>query len=218
MADIREKIKKLLALASSSNEHEARSALLKARQLMMENKISESEIEDKGDLVHLDADVKWTTDSGEVWLVELCELIASNYCCVAAWRTEYGCRTHTLCVTGLEQDAEICKSNIEFAVGFVRGKIKILQRKYGSQDAKSLSQSYAKGFILGLEMELESQKEEHPEWGLVVVQPKEVQEYSESLSHRNVKSRKADFNPLAYANGQRDGREFSTKKAIGAVN
>lgn len=37
--DYREKIKKLLALSESSNEHEAKSALLKAKKLMAEHKI-----------------------------------------------------------------------------------------------------------------------------------------------------------------------------------
>lgn len=35
--DYREKIKKLLALSESSNEHEAKSALLKAKKLMAEH-------------------------------------------------------------------------------------------------------------------------------------------------------------------------------------
>ena len=38
MADIREKIAKLLALATSPNEQEAREALLKARELMAKHK------------------------------------------------------------------------------------------------------------------------------------------------------------------------------------
>ena len=40
--DYREKIKKLLALSESSNEHEAKSALLKAKKLMAEHRQEES--------------------------------------------------------------------------------------------------------------------------------------------------------------------------------
>lgn len=43
MIDYKEKIKKLLALSESSNEHEAKAALLKARELMAEHKISMSD-------------------------------------------------------------------------------------------------------------------------------------------------------------------------------
>ena len=44
--DYKDKIRKLLALAQSPNEHEARAALLKARQLMAEHKLSEAELRD----------------------------------------------------------------------------------------------------------------------------------------------------------------------------
>ena len=40
---IKEKVRKLLELAGSSNENEARAALLKARRLMAEHKLSEAE-------------------------------------------------------------------------------------------------------------------------------------------------------------------------------
>lgn len=43
MKDYRKKIEKLLALSSSPNEHEAKAALLKARQLMAEHKLSEKD-------------------------------------------------------------------------------------------------------------------------------------------------------------------------------
>lgn len=46
--DCREKIKKLLALAESPNEHEAKAALLKAKELMAEHKLSEMDVKDVG--------------------------------------------------------------------------------------------------------------------------------------------------------------------------
>ena len=47
MADIREKIAKLLALATSPNEQEAREALLKARELMAKHKLQPEECREK---------------------------------------------------------------------------------------------------------------------------------------------------------------------------
>ena len=44
MADIKDKISKLLALAESPNENEARMALLKARELMAQYKLTPEEI------------------------------------------------------------------------------------------------------------------------------------------------------------------------------
>ena len=43
-ADYKDKIKKLLALAESPNEHEAKAALLKARQLMAEHRSEERRV------------------------------------------------------------------------------------------------------------------------------------------------------------------------------
>lgn len=216
MANIKDKIKKLLALSQSSNENEAKDALLKARELMVKNKLTEADFDTKEiKMVHLLCeDVKWTTDSGNIWMVDLCRVIADNYMCSAAWNTYRGKRTHTLVITGLEDDADLCKEVIGYAIGFMANAIKILERRSG-QDHKTVSQSYAKGFILGLELAFDEQKEEHPEWGLVVVKSKEVQEYEDSLGHRDVRTRKAQFDPLAYMKGQNDGRAFNAKRVIG---
>ena len=217
MATVREKIEKLLALAGSPNENEAKAALLKAKELMAKNKLTEADFEDlkKQELKTFKCeDITWTTDSGRIWMAKLCKLICDEYLCVAAWNTMRGTRTHTLVITGMEEDLEVCKSAVGYAVGFVEGQIEHLQRKYRRQDPKAIANSYAEGFILGLEMAFGEQKEEHPEWGLVVVKPEEVKGYEESLGSKSVKTKKSDFNPLAYMKGQTDGQNFNTKKVI----
>ena len=45
MSKIQERVAKLLALADSPNEHEARAALLKARELMAEYKLQPEEVQ-----------------------------------------------------------------------------------------------------------------------------------------------------------------------------
>lgn len=217
MATVREKIEKLLALAGSPNENEAKAALLKAKELMAKNKLTEADFEDlkKQELKTFKCeDITWTTDSGRIWMAKLCKLICDEYLCVAAWNTMRGTRTHTLVITGMEEDLEVCKSAVGYAVGFVEDQIEHLQRKYRRQDPKAIANSYAEGFILGLEMAFEEQKEEHPEWGLVVVKPEEVKGYEESLGSKSVKTKKSDFNPLAYMKGQTDGQNFNKRKIL----
>lgn len=216
--DIRDKIKKLLALATSSNENEAKSALLKAKKLMMDHKISEAEMQDlnEQELVHLQCDnIRWTTDSGEIWVTNLADLIADNHLCSCSWLTRKGTRTHTLHIHGLGTDVELCKSVIEYAVGFVRSRIKIEQRRRVTSNPKSVAASYAKGFILGMELMYDEQKDEHPEWGLVVSKPQEVEEFMKSLGKKSVRTRQTEFDPLAYLKGQNDGRQFSTRRVLG---
>lgn len=217
MSDVKEKIRKLLALASSPFEGEAMAAMLKAKELMAKHKLSEADFEEakKQEMVHLTCEgVKWTTDSGEIWIASLCKLICENYCCVSAWRTPYKTRTHVLEITGMRDDVDVCKDVIEYAVGFTRGAIKFMQRKYRMSDPKAIASSYASGFIQGLEMAFEDQKDEHPEWGLVVVKPEEVRQYEDSLGNRSVRSRKTGFDPLAHARGFNDGKEFNARRVI----
>ena len=215
--DIKVKIKKLLALSTSPNENEAKAALLKAKKLMMEHKISEAEMQDLEEqkLIHLQCDdIRWTTDSGEIWITSLVNLIADNHLCSCSWFTPKGKRTHILYIHGLGTDVELCKSVIEYAVGFVRGRIKIEQRRRVTSDPKAVAASYARGFILGMELMYDEQKDEHPEWGLVVSKPQEVDEYMKSLGERNVRTRKTEFDPLAYMIGQNDGRQFNAQRVL----
>ena len=218
VTDIKDKIKKLLALAKSPNEHEAKAALLKAKELMAKNKMSDADFEEKDlTLKSFEAeDIQWTTDSGRVWMAKLCELICDNYCCTAAWRTAKGTRTHTLIITGIGDDLEICKAVVGYAVGFVEGQIDRLARRYRTMDGKVVANSYASGFIAGLEMAYEDQQEEHPEWGLVVVKPEEVRKYEETLGHKSVRTRKVEFNPAAHAAGLKDGTNFNPNKVLTA--
>lgn len=217
MANIREKIEKLLALAASPNENEAKAALLKAKELMAKNKLTEADFEDvrKQELKTFKCeDILWTTDSGRIWMVNLAKLICNEYLCVSAWGTKPGSRTHVLYITGMEEDLEICKSVMGYAVGFVEGQIDALQKKYRRQDPKAIANSYAEGFILGMEMAFEEQREEHPEWGLVVVKPEETRQYEEALGTKNVRAKKANFDPLAYLKGQTDGQNFNKRKVL----
>lgn len=216
MENVKEKIRKLLALSASSNEHEARAALLKAKELMIKNKLSEADFEDTKDhkMVHLVSQkVAWTTDSGNTWMVDLSSTIAENYMCSAAWNHRKGSRTYTLVITGLDDDAELCKTVIEYAVEFVTGTARSLARRKRS-DIKSVTKSYASGFIAGLKLAFEVQQEEHPEWALVVVKPDEVKRYEDGLGHRAVKTKKSDFDPLAYMKGEVDGKNFRSNKVL----
>ena len=128
MENIKDRIKKLLALASSPNEHEAKAALLKAKKLMAEHKLTDSDFEDRNrEIAHQDLmNVKWTTDSGKIWMVKLCQLICDNYCCVASWKTPQGSRTHILTISGFEDDVQVCSEVTKYAVGFIDGRVKNL--------------------------------------------------------------------------------------------
>lgn len=215
--NIKDKIKKLLALSSSPNDNEAKAALLKAKKLMMDNKLTEDDIdENKTELVHMHMpNIKWTTDSGDVWMNDLCNIISENYLCTIAWCTPPSSRTHTLYLTGLKDDAEVCSKIIEFAVGVINDNIKKQVRRYKNINSRTVRHSYAIGFISGLKTAFDEQREEHVEWGLVEVKPKQVSEYEESLKSRSVRTRESgDFSNNAYANGLNDGMKFNARRVL----
>lgn len=207
MADIKEKIKKLLALGQSPNEHEAKDALLKARALMAKHKLSEGDFKEEDKLVHQRCEeISWTTDSGHIWMTTLCKVIADNYCCSAAWYTPKGTRTHILVLTGFSEDMEICRSVIRYTTAYVLKRVHKMQATSGK--------SYADGFTMGLQFAYEDQNNDNPDWALVVQKPQDVQNYEAGLKTKNVKTKKVNFDPLSYLKGQNDGMRFNEKKTI----
>lgn len=215
--NIKDKIKKLLALSTSSNENEAKAALLKAKKLMMENKLTEDDINKKEtELVHIHMpNIKWTTDSGNVWMVDLCDVIAGNYLCTVAWCTPPSSRTHSLYLTGLKDDAEICSKIIEFAVNVVNENIKKQVRRYKYTDSKTVRHSYARGFTCGLKAAFDEQREDHAEWGLVEVKSEKIREYERSLGSKSVRTHEnSNINNNAYTNGVDDGMKFNARRIL----
>lgn len=89
MVDYKEKIKKLLALSKSPNEHEAQSALAKAQRLMAEHKISMAEVEDKEKRKAHEhsAGITYSTRR-DPWILRLSKVISKNYCCESFSRRE----------------------------------------------------------------------------------------------------------------------------------
>ena len=108
MADYKEKIKKLLALSKSPNEHEAQSALAKAQMLMAEHKISMAEVEDKEKRKANEhsAGITYSTRR-DPWILRLSKVISKNYCCESFSRREKGKQTYKLYFCGLDEDTEI---------------------------------------------------------------------------------------------------------------
>lgn len=70
--DIEKKIRKLLALSESPNEFEAQAALLKARQLMAEYKLTEAELHEGNKKVKTIKTSISCTKQTNFWIFTLC--------------------------------------------------------------------------------------------------------------------------------------------------
>lgn len=192
MTDYKDKIKKLLALAESNNEHEAKAALLKAKELMAQYKIEEYELVDAKDKKVKRIDTKFEyTKRGEWWMGGLSTIIAENYCCRSAVSRDYlGAQKRTVFFIGLEGDVDVCAKIFEYAVETARtcGQ-RYLKRlpqwnKLSFAEKNKVKNSYALGFARGVRDAFEEQRNarttDESKWGLVMVVPKEV---NDACSH-----------------------------------
>ena len=218
--DYREKIRKLLALAESPNEHEAKAALLKARQLMAEHKLTEREYKDaeKQEVKDIRTDITCSKRRNP-WIVHLSAVIGENYCCKGYRNRRYGEQTNYIGFIGLEDDVEVCVSIFKYAVDCVLSEIKRIKKEnscYYSSYVKKICDSYGYGFVSGVLEAFRKQQEENEQgWGLVLVMPQEVIEASQHLGHKEFKSRaEEDISKSAYTKGFYDGEEFDPTKRI----
>lgn len=219
-ADYKDKIKKLLALAESPNEHEAKAALLKARQLMAEHKIAEAELKDveKQEVKDIRTDITCSKRRNP-WIIPLSAVIGENYCCKAYRYHRYGQQTQYTGFIGLEDDVEICVAVFKYAVDCILaeiGRIKKENQCYYSSYVKKLCDSYGYGFAMGIEAAFEEQQKANEDgWGLVLVMPQEVLDASRHLGHEGFHSRaEQDISGGAYAKGYRQGKEFDPTKRL----
>lgn len=224
MADYKEKIRKLLALSKSPNEHEARAALLKARELMADHKLTEAELKDikAQDVKEVQSGISCSKRRNP-WIVKLSNVIAGNFCC-RAFRTSYkGRQIQKIGFIGFEEDADICTKVFQYAVDCVMAEIKRIKKDYQdyySSYVKKLCDSYGYGFAYGVYISFERQQEEKAEegWGLVMVVPKEVIEATEDFHKEDFHSNaEKDIYGGAYFKGCADGKKFDPSRRLGGA-
>lgn len=226
--DYKEKIRKLLALAESPVEAEARAALLKARQLMAEHKLTERECREAEKQAVKDVLTDITCSKRrEPWIIPLSATIGESYCCKGYRKRFYGQQTQHVGFIGLEDDVEICIAVFKYAVDCIRAGVKNIKREYAgyasyySKFIKQECDSYGYGFVMGVGAAFEQQeKENREEWGLVLVMPKEVTEAAQRLGKEAFKSRAEEsISAGAYYNGYSAGKEFNPARRLseGAV-
>lgn len=223
MKDYKDKIGKLLALAHSPNENEAKAALLKARELMAEHKLTEAECAEAARQEVKDIKTEFTASKRrDPWLIPLSAIIGEHYCC-KAYRTHIsGKQTQTIGFIGLEDDAELCVEIFGYAVACIRSRIKEIRRElkdegwYTDKYIKRECDSYGFGFNRGLSRAFDRQQEEAPqEWGLVLVVPPEVEEAAQHLGKGEFKAKaQQEISRDAFLDGLKDGMEFDPTRVL----
>jgi hypothetical protein len=231
MDNVVEKIRKLLAKATSQNEHEAQAALLKARELMAKHKISEKEIGDakpaNRKLTRVIYEDKTYSQYVNTWFANLGIVIAEAHCCACLVGKANNSVKRYVQFTGLDDDPIIALEVFRYAVQHIQDRV-MRERKYINAMYPSLRQavrnkvrirferSYAEGFINGLKKQYDEQmiQENNECMALVMVMPKEVTDFISTLKGDKLVLNDVGTDVSAYMEGKEAGYKFQPTKQI----
>lgn len=230
-----DKVRKLLALARSDNPNEAQAALLRAREIMAANKISEMDVRDSGSvkLNHVYFEKATFSNLKNTWLPTLATTIGDAHCCGTTECYKSGSKVRTIVYNGLGDDPYIACQILDYAVEHIqrfgkedkRSIVSFLEDSLHQKIPKNLPAinmvnranitSYARGFAEGLERKYQEQNVEHnEEMALVLVKPVEVTSYLEKLGESKVNFRKEAINTDIMQKGYKAGYEFDPTREI----
>lgn len=222
MSDIRNKIAKLLALADSPSEQEAKAALLKARELMAQHKLRPEDVKETEKVKVINEPVGVTcTTMTDTWAASLSATIAKHYCC-KAFRThrKHG-KVNEISFVGLEDDFAVCKQIFLYAYDCIKARTTDIQKEhrrkgYSSTEIREMCNAYGFGFERGLKSAFKRQQEKHQEWGLVMVVPQEVEAATAHYGPPSVygKANTSGWRRSYAEEGYRDGEAFDVSRRI----
>lgn len=196
---VMEKIQKLLALSESDNEHEAVSASLMAQKLLAKYNLSIEEInggEEEATIEETRADV----GTGNKWKYTLADIIARNYRC-----KDYFHGNKTIVFRGYRQDVLIARRVYVYLFSVCKRLAGAYAKKVREEQwtAAGVQNSFAAGFIAGVDGELSKQCRE-----LMIITPqaveKEFEEFAKGFG--TINSNVAVMNGTAYEEGVVEGR------------
>ena len=215
-----EKIKKLLALANSSNEHEAALAASHAQRLLSEHNLAMADIEaaqrpDRADRV--EANVSKTLPK---WLRILSAGVSAAFDCQAVHYPSTG----KLVFIGVGADVQIAAYTFAYLERTARrlcaGYLKEHVRSHEpSRHRELLRQSYYLGAVTTISQRLSLQKQQTPitPGALVPVKAGLIKKAMADIGvTRTIRSRKSYINSHAYNQGQDDGKQVGIQQGIGS--
>jgi hypothetical protein len=215
--EVVDKIQKLLALSSSSNDHEAQAALFMAQKLMVKYNVSETDLP-----THQDEKVveRWVMDVSAYnsWVRDLAVVVAENFRCKhmvskrGSWIRE--------CFVGFDSDATVAAQIFAYAVKYAERAGSNLAQTYNDRglSSRGIKQDYVEGFVAGLrdgwkKQALEGTDDVTPEqFALALCTPAIVNKYIEENTHKitmRMGHQERANDPRAFEKGHESGKAFS---------
>lgn len=221
-----EKVKKLLALANDrgATEGESQTALLMAQKIMAENNLTIKDVEanDKPREVIFEQTAK--TSRLPWWHKSLANILSNNFKCECVTTRHHGVGGYSYVrFIGHPEDAEICKTVYQFAVGKIShlsDKYSTSYKKYQNPNANKagIKNDYIRGYLNGVKSKFAEQVSRN-NWGLVVVCDPDVTDALNSIEHLHHTKTTLNINSegsqRAYKDGYINGHDF--EPTIGAI-
>ena len=210
-----DKIEKLLALAGSDNENEAKAAMVKAQELMVRYEIDRERVKGKEQkerpVIYLSGG-----PFRDAWTSMVAAVIAENFrCrCITVFMRGTG-GSFRIRFYGYEGDAKICINIFNYAVKVVRKRFVTLRAIYaeaGRDFRRNEKMNYIAGFCQGLDRNFEEQKKQSQSFALALVTPEAVDRYVNELPgvvlNETFKYERNRENALLRRTGYVDGKTF----------
>ena len=210
---LKNKIKKLLKLAESSNQNEAESALEKAQELMIKNKLKESDLGvNTQDLKVIEKLIFSGTNDQR--LRHLMIIIAENFNCSHFYK-KFKSNTNKieLWIVGFEDEIEIVQECFNFCVNIFKKNVKSLKEIYPFTSPSVLKNSYFSGFNAGLNTKFKEQIKRN-NWELVIVKDKKIIDFMDNKKLKTPKknNKMGTLNSSAFNRGLSDGKNIELNK------
>ncbi len=212
------RIQKLLALAESSNEHEAQAATSAAQRLMLKHNI-ETVLRGGAHAYgfrHLGEPSGRVRESQRILAAILGEFFFVEVIWVPVWRPLLGKRGSVLEVCGTAQNLELA----EYVYAFLTQTAERLWREYRKRAgvrAAGNHQAFLSGVVSGFRERLERERHKNQSEGLVWVGDAELGDFFRGR-HRHIRwSRYSTKRPSsAYAHGREAGRGIVLHRGVSA--
>jgi len=216
------KIENLIRLSGSNNEHEARAAMMKARELMAKYHIRMEDVspeERESETVECSTTMEKFRES---WISDLAAVIADNFRCrTLIMRRERGA-VYKIRFYGVNDDSFVCMEIFRYALQVVNSRVKTMRgifKESGKIFEYNDKLLYCKGFMAGLLANFAEQTRQQRRnrdddcFALALCVPAVVDRAIESIgdlkeekpSPRPTVSRK---NSMLYGIGYTDGKAF----------
>jgi hypothetical protein len=213
-----EKIRKLLSLANSSNEHEAALAAAHAQRLLSEHNLAMADVEAKQRPQSADTVETAVAKTLPKWVRSLSAGVCSAFDCQAIHHPARG----MMSFIGVGADVQVASYTFTYLDMTVRklcsGYMKhFVDDTLSNRNRELMRQSYYLGAVSTINAQLLQQKAQTPVTPGALVPVKEGlirKAMSELGAIRTVRGRRSFVNSHAFSQGQSDGKNVSIHKGV----